>query len=95
MRERPLAMTETRVVKKMLPEYECMICLDKTSVGISLPCLHGPFCEPCIRAWTALSRSCPICRHATGVDDLDCWVHLEEPCLKDIVLALYKLIRDI
>jgi len=94
MTERPLAMTETRVVKMQLPEHECMICLEKTAAGISLPCLHGPFCEPCIRAWTAHNRSCPICRHATGVDDGDCWVHLEEPCLKDIVNSLYKLIRD-
>lgn len=32
-------------------EMECLICLEMTSSGISLPCLHGPFCEACISVW--------------------------------------------
>mmetsp|Transcript_46270 Transcript_46270/g.145135 ORF Transcript_46270/g.145135 Transcript_46270/m.145135 type:complete len:84 (-) Transcript_46270:175-426(-) len=76
-------------------EYECMICLQMTSSGISLPCLHGPFCEGCLSLWSRHNRTCPACRRKTGYDDGDCWVHLEEPNLDDIVEGLYAFIRKI
>ena len=46
-----LALAEARLIKVQRPEYECMICLQMTSSGISLPCLHGPFCEGCLSVW--------------------------------------------
>ena len=49
--EQPLALTEARLIKLQRPEYECMICLQMTTSGISLPCLHGPFCEGCLSVW--------------------------------------------
>eukprot|EP00960_Hanusia_phi_P034206 750920-Hanusia_phi.AAC.6 len=80
--DQPLALTESRMCKIQKSEYECMICLQMTSSGISLPCLHGPFCEGCL---SRHNRTCPACRRKTGYDDGDCWVHLEEPNLEDIV----------
>mmetsp|Transcript_8831 Transcript_8831/g.13992 ORF Transcript_8831/g.13992 Transcript_8831/m.13992 type:complete len:250 (+) Transcript_8831:330-1079(+) len=88
-----LADVETRMIKSQRQEYECMICLQMTASGISLPCLHGPFCEACLSVWSRHNRSCPCCRKATGYDDTDCWVHLEEPDLAEIVEALYLFIR--
>eukprot|EP00001_Collodictyon_triciliatum_P164196 28921_1 len=64
-----------------------------TSSGISLPCLHGPFCEGCLSVWSRVNRTCPACRKKTGYDDNDCWVHLEEPDLNEIVEGLYAFIR--
>ncbi len=37
------------------------------------------------------NRSCPCCRRKTGYDDDDCWVHLEEPDLKDIVSSSHAM----
>ena len=68
---------------------------DKSSPGISLPCLHGPFCEGCLSVWSRVNRTCPACRKKTGYDDTDCWVHLEEPDLDEIVEGLYLFIRKL
>lgn len=84
---------EERIIKSQRPEFECMICLQMTASGISLPCLHGPFCEGCLSVWSRHNRSCPCCRRKTGYDDTDCWVHLEDPNLDDIVEGLYAFIR--
>jgi hypothetical protein len=34
-----------------------------------------------------VNRTCPACRKKTGYDDNDCWVHLEEPSLDEIVIV--------
>ena len=77
-----------RLVKVQREEYECMICLQTTGSGISLPCLHGPFCEGCLSVWSRHNRSCPCCRRKTGYDDDDCWVHLEVSSLLSLSLSL-------
>lgn len=42
-----------------------------------------------------MNRTCPACRKKTGYDDTDCWVHLEEPDLDEIVEGLYLFIRKL
>jgi hypothetical protein len=42
-----------------------------------------------------VNRTCPACRKKTGYDDTDCWVHLEEPNLDEIVDGLYAFIRKL
>ena len=42
-----------------------------------------------------VNRTCPACRKKTGYDDTDCWVHLEEPDLDEIVEGLYAFIRKL
>jgi len=71
---------------------ECPICFEPIVNGLSLPCLHGPFCQPCIIAWSGQNRTCPVCRRTVGADSGDCWVHMDAPSPTDMVDSLFMYI---
>ena len=43
-------------------DENCIICCDKKSDSIVLPCGHMGFCSTCLENWYSNKKCCPICR---------------------------------
>ena len=41
-------------------EMECAVCFEAFSKPIATTCSHV-FCEDCLRVWTKIRKSCPMC----------------------------------
>ena len=72
----------------MLSNWSC----DNPVPQIDAKLLSRHHSRPCR---SRVNRTCPACRKKTGYDDTDCWVHLEEPDLDEIVEGLYLFIRKL
>ena len=57
------------VIRAVVPQETCAICLELVANGTTLNCKHV-FHSRCILEWAAVGRSCPICRARIGMGDL-------------------------
>lgn len=60
-------------------EGRCPICLEtmEKEVAVRIVVCHHAFCDPCIRAWLARHKTCPVCKREAAAARAEADVGLE------------------
>lgn len=74
-------------------DSECMICMEK-SVEVVLPDCNHAFCKKCLDEWTAVSKTCPMCRSHTESNDT-VWIMAENPTADQLFTSLSELLEKL
>lgn len=74
-------------------DSECMICMEN-SVEVVLPDCNHAFCKKCLDEWTAVSKTCPMCRSYTESNDT-VWIMAENPTADQLFASLAELLEKL
>lgn len=74
-------------------DAECMICMDN-AVEVVLPDCNHAFCRKCLDEWTAVSKTCPMCRSITESND-SLWIMAENPTAEQLFDSLSELLQKL
>ena len=74
-------------------DSECMICMEN-AVEVVLPDCNHAFCKKCLEEWTAVSKTCPMCRSHTESNDT-LWIMAENPTSDQLFSSLSDLLNKL
>lgn len=74
-------------------DAECMICMEN-AVEVVLPDCNHAFCKKCLEEWTAVSKTCPMCRSITESND-SLWIMAENPTAEQLFDSLSELLQKL
>lgn len=74
-------------------DAECMICMEN-AVEVVLPDCNHAFCRKCLDEWTAVSKTCPMCRSITESND-SLWIMAENPTAEQLFDSLSELLKKL
>jgi hypothetical protein len=74
-------------------DSECMICMEN-AVEVVLPDCNHAFCKKCLDEWTAVSKTCPMCRSHTESNDT-LWIMAENPTADQLFSSLSELLNKL